>query len=587
MKTATGLLLLIASFPAMSPLAAARQPNVVLVMSDDQGYGDLHCHGNAMIRTPHLDRLHDESVRLTNFHVDPTCSPTRAALMTGRYSTRTGVWHTVMGRSLMYPDEVTLADALSKAGYHTGIFGKWHLGDNYPLRPQDRGFEEVLVHGGGGVGQTPDYWGNDYFDDTYFHNGRAEKFSGYCTDVFFDAAMAFIERHRERPFFVYLPTNVPHGPYHVDQKYSQYYRQQGVASPMAEFYGMIENLDENVGRLKQRLADLDLADNTILIFMTDNGTASGAANRLKANRNAANRATNNSNAWPGFNAGMRGQKGAAYDGGHRVPCFIRYPAGKLTGGRDIPQLAAHIDLLPTLLELCEGKLPADRALDGRSLAPLLKGNSANWPERTLLVHSQRIEYPEKWRQSAVMTERWRLIDGKELYDIKADPGQEQDVAAQNSPVVEQLRKAYEDWWQSLSPAFDRYAYLVVGSEQENPAHLNCMDWHAADIRDIPWNQTVIRQAPWANGYWMIEVAEAGEYEITLRHQPAAAEKPLEADAARVKIGDVDESRPIEAGATAVKLNLKLPAGPQQMQTWLTAADGQSRGAFFVEVRRLP
>jgi arylsulfatase A-like enzyme len=572
--------LLLAAMLLVSPVAAARQPNIVLVMSDDMGYGDLGCHGNTMIRTPHLDRLHDESVRLTNFHVDPTCSPTRAALMTGRYSTRTGVWHTIMGRSLMYADEVTLAEVLSQAGYRTGIFGKWHLGDNYPLRPQDRGFDEVLVHGGGGVGQTPDYWGNDYFDDTYFHNGRAEKQSGYCTNVFFDAAMAFIERHRERPFFVYLPTNVAHSPNNVDDAYSKPYRDRGVAGPMANFYGMIENLDENVGRLRQRLTDLELADNTILIFMTDNGTAGGAANRGAARRGEAK-----NNAWPGFSAGMRGQKGSQYDGGHRVPCFIRYPAGKLTSQRDVPQLTAHIDLFPTLLELCQAKPPADRQLDGRSLVPLLTNNHADWPERTLFVHSQRIEYPEKWRQSAVMTQRWRLIDGKQLFDMASDAGQQRDVAAENSAVVQQLRKAYDTWWQSLTPAFDRYAYLVVGSDRENPAHINCMDWHA-DIRDIPWNQPMIRQAPWANGYWMIEVAQPGDYEITLRQQPAQANKPLEATKARVKIGDVEQTQDVAPNASAATLRLKLPAGPQRMQTWLTAADGQSRGAFFVEVRRL-
>jgi arylsulfatase A-like enzyme len=578
MRSIGGLWLLL-SVALTATTAVARQPNVVLVMSDDQGYGDLGCHGNTMIRTPNLDRLHDESVRLTNFHVDPTCSPTRAALLTGRYSTRTGVWHTVMGRSLLYPDEVTLADVLSKAGYRTGIFGKWHLGDNYPLRPQDRGFEEVLVHGGGGVGQTPDYWGNDYFDDTYFHNGRAEKQSGYCTNVFFDAAMAFVERHRHEPFFVYLPTNVPHGPYNVNEKYSQRYRDEGVVAPMADFYGMIENLDENVGRLRKRLADLGLADNTIFIFMTDNGTAAGAGNRRNSPRQE-------NTTWLGYNAGMRGQKGAAYDGGHRVPCFIHYPAGKLTKGRDVKQLAAHIDLLPTLAQWCKAELPQNRALDGRSLVPLLEGDDRPWPERALFVHSQRIEYPEKWRQSAVMTERWRLIDGQQLYDMAADPAQQRDVADEQSNVVKQLRGAYDQWWRSLEPAFDRYAYLVVGSEHENPSHLNCMDWHA-DIGDIPWNQTMIRQAPWANGYWMIEVATAGDYEITLRQQPGEAAIPIEAATARVKIGEVDQVQQVEPGATDVTLRLQLPAGPNRMQTWLTAGDGKSRGAFFVEVRRLP
>ena len=190
-------------------------PNVVLVVTDDQGYGDLGCHGNPILRTPNLDALYRRSVRLTDFHVGPTCAPTRASLMTGRYCNRTGVWHTIMGRSLLRRDEVTMADVFAAGGYRTGIFGKWHLGDNYPYRPQDRGFHEVLIHGGGGVGQTPDAWGNDYFDDTYLHNGTPEKFSGYCTDVWFDGAMRFIEDNRDRPFFAYLATNAPHSPYRV------------------------------------------------------------------------------------------------------------------------------------------------------------------------------------------------------------------------------------------------------------------------------------------------------------------------------------------------------------------------------------
>ncbi|MFQ6097963.1 MAG: sulfatase-like hydrolase/transferase, partial [Armatimonadota bacterium] len=258
------------SLPARQTLLAAegraKRPNVVLVMTDDQGYGDLACLGNSVIETPNLDRLHGESVRLSNFHVDPTCSPTRASLMTGRYSSRTGVWHTIMGRSLLHKDEVTMADVFAASGYRTGIFGKWHLGDNYPFRPEDRGFQEVLVHGGGGVGQGPDYWGNDYFDDTYRHNGELEAFKGYCTDVFFENAVEFIEANKGRPFFVYLPTNAPHGPYNVAEEYQKPYLAKGVEARQASFYGMITNIDDNMGRLMRRLRDLGLEKDTILIF---------------------------------------------------------------------------------------------------------------------------------------------------------------------------------------------------------------------------------------------------------------------------------------------------------------------------------
>ena len=249
------------------------RPNIVIILTDDQGYGDVACLGNKEIKTPAMDRLYADSVRLTNFHVDPTCSPTRSALMTGRYSSRTGVWHTIMGRSIMHPDEVTIAEIFAQGGYRTGCFGKWHLGDNFPCRPQDQGFHEVLVNGGGGVTQTPDYWGNDYFDDTYWHNGKPTKQTGYCTDVFFNGAMRFIEKNKNRPFFCYIPTNAAHGPFLVAKKYSEPYKKMGIASPRAEFYGMITNIDENLARLRKKLKSLGLEENTILIFMTDNGTA--------------------------------------------------------------------------------------------------------------------------------------------------------------------------------------------------------------------------------------------------------------------------------------------------------------------------
>lgn len=579
------LLALIGGVFAPAAHAAARPPNVILVMTDDQGYGDLHCHGNAMIRTPNLDRLHAQSVRLTNYHVDPTCSPTRSALMTGRYSTRTGVWHTIMGRSLMYREEVTVADVFSANGYRTGMFGKWHLGDNYPMRPHDRGFQEALYLGGGGVMQTPDYWGNSYFDDTYFRNGRPEKFKGYCTDVFFENALKFIEQNKAKPFFVYLPTNVPHGPYNVAEKYSKPYLDQGVPQPMANFYGMIENMDENMGRLQVKLKEWGLEENTILIWTTDNGTAAGV-HRAGPGGKKKGKSQPTGVTWTGFNAGMRGQKGSEYDGGHRVPLFVRWPAGGIGGGKDVPTLTAHLDVLPTLVELCGLKFTPKNPLDGRSLAPLLKGGSGDWPERTLFAHTQREEIPPKWVRSAAMTQRWRFVNGQELYDLPADPGQTRDVSAQHPDVVAKLKADYEKWWASLQPAFTNYGYLVIGSDRENPAVITCMDWHAELLKDIPWNQEQIKSAPWANGYWVIRVERTGRYEFTLRQQPAVAKFPLQAAKARVKVGEAEASALVKSGATEATLTLNLPAGVARMQTWLTdETSGQSRGAFFVNALR--
>ena len=593
-----------------APAEKVEPPNVILVITDDQGYGDLGCHGNPILRTPNIDTLYRQSIRLTDFHVGPTCAPTRASLMTGRYCNRTGVWHTIMGRSLLRRDEMTMADVFAAGGYRTGIFGKWHLGDNYPFRPQDRGFREVLVHGGGGVGQTPDFWGNDYFDDTYWHNGKPEKHSGYCTDVWFDGAMRFIEANRDRPFFAYLATNAPHSPYNVSERYSGLY--EGKDVPNANFYGMVANIDENMGRLLGMLKSLDLEENTMLIFMTDNGTAAGFQ-RGK-----------------GFNAAMRGTKGSEYDGGHRVPCFIRWPAGGLGGGRDVSRLTSHIDLLPTLIELCGLPSPAGVTFDGTSILPLLREAGENtlkaslsvapdrseasqgrvartnsfvrgpsndqspWPDRVLVTDSQRIEHPQKWRQSVVMTDRWRLVNGKELYDIDADPGQKNDLSGRHPEIVQELRDAYEKWWADVSRRFDEYCEIVIGSDRENPSRLTSHDWHEAD--QAPWNQTHVLQGAEGNGFWAVEVDRAGEHEFLLRRWPREVDQPINAaisggkairaTKARLVIGDIDLEKTVPEDAEEIVFRVELRPGKTKLQTWLTAEDGAARGAYFVYVERI-
>jgi arylsulfatase A-like enzyme len=556
--------------------ASARKPSVILVMTDDQGYGDLACHGNKMIKTPHLDKLHAQSIRLADFHVCPTCAPTRAALMTGHYSIRTGIWHTIMGRSIMRRDEVTMGNVFADSGYKTGIFGKWHLGDNYPYRPQDRGFHEVLIHGGGGVGQTPDYWGNDYFDDTYFHNGKPEKFSGYCTDVWFNESMKFIESNKNRPFFCYLPTNAPHGPFNVAKKYSSLYKDNEKVFN-ADFYGMITNIDENMGRLLDKLKELEIDNNTIFIFMTDNGSSAGFGKGK------------------GYNADMRGKKGTVYDGGHRVPCFIRWPAGKLNGPRDINILTAHIDLLPTLIDMCGLEQPDGVSFDGASLVPLLTESSKNWTDRTIVVDQQRIEHPQKWRNSAVMTQRWRLINGQELYDMQADPSQKNNIADRHRDVVEKLRQAYERWWADVSQRFDEYSEIVLGSDKENPARLTCHDWHTGEGYP-PWSQHSVLNAYGDNGFWAVEVSRAGAYEFELRRWPREVDKPItaaipngkaiSATQARLKIGDIDLKQEIPSNARAVTFKTTLPAGKTRLQTWFTDDQGASCGAYFVYVKYL-
>lgn len=578
------LLAILQNESCFAAAAAVRRPNVILIMTDDQGYGDLHCHGNTMIRTPALDQLHQGSVRLTNFHVDPTCSPTRAALLTGRYSTRTGVWHTVMGRSLLHRDETTLAGIFQQQSYRTGIMGKWHLGEAYPLRPQDRGFERVLIHGGGGIGQTPDYWGNDYFDDHYWQPDGWRSFSGYCTDVFFDAAQEFIRDAGDRPFFLYLAPNVPHSPYRVPERYRDEYVREGVSEPMASFYGMITHFDDRLGRLLEALERQQLADDTLVIFLTDNGTAAGAAlpkQRSKGSPTVGG-ATPSAN-WSGFNAGMRGTKGSEYDGGHRVPCFWRWPNGGLSHGRDVTQLTAHLDILPTLVELCGFQHAPQLPLDGQSLAAVLRDPEVEIPDRILFVHTQREELPPKGKHTAVMRGNWRLVNQRELYQLDQDPGQQHEVAGQHPEQVAHLQSAYEAWWGSLQPAIERFTLLSLGEEAQNPTSLNCMDWHAS-LPQIPWDQPQAKELPAANGWWMVDVARAGTYAFTLRHLPEPAAVPLQATSAKVMVGEHQAEVAVPAGATTVTVTLSLPQGPARLQTeLLDAQSGQSRGAFFVDI----
>jgi hypothetical protein len=343
---------------------------------------------------------------------------------------------------------------------------------------------------------------------------------------------------------------------------------------MAHFYGMIENIDDNMGRLEAKLSELGLRDDTLLIFMTDNGSAAGVDADGSPYPDAA---------WGGFNAGMRGKKGSEYEGGHRVPFFVRWPGGDLGQPRDIPNLAAHIDVLPTLAEFAAAPVPANLDIDGKSLVPLLRGQG-DWPERTLTVHSQRIEWPEKWRKSSVMTTQWRLVNGEELYDVESDPSQQRDVAGDYPDVTQQLRGAYEQWWKHISTRFEDYVLIPIGLAGENPVRITAHDWHPEpEELGVPWNQGLVkRDRPW-NGYWMIDVAETGPYELTLYKYDRDAREPLGVSTARIKIGEVEASAEVTSAATSVTIPVELPAGPARMQTWL---GDSGLGAMFIYANKL-
>jgi arylsulfatase A-like enzyme len=431
-----------------SPAAQSQssRPNIIFLLTDDQGYGDLSCNGNPILKTPNLDRFHAEAVRFADFHVSPTCAPTRSALNTGRHEFRNGVTHTIAERERLTLKATTLAQVLQGAGYATGIFGKWHLGDEAAYQPNRRGFEQVFIHGGGGIGQTfpgscGDAPGNTYFSPAILHNGKFEKTQGYCTDVFFGQALKWIGSVKgKRPFYAYIALNAPHSPLQVPKEYEQLYAGK-VGTNVAKFFGMIANIDDNVGRLLTKLKEWGIERDTLVVFMNDNGGTAGT---------------------PVFNAGMRGAKNTPWLGGTRATSFWRW-AGTFKPG-DVSALTAHIDFFPTIAELAGAKLngSVQAQVEGRSLVPLLQNPAAPWPDRVLFTHIGRWERGQaaqsKYRNCSVRNSRWHLVcvsksgDKQwQLFDVKADPGEKNDVAAVHPDVVKELDTAYDTWWDSVQP----------------------------------------------------------------------------------------------------------------------------------------
>ena len=423
--------------------APAKKPNIILVMPDDLGYGDYSCLGAPVMKTPAVDSFWKQSVRFTDFHVSPTCSPTRSALMSGRHEFKNGVTHTIFERERMSLKTITLAQMLKSAGYTTGIFGKWHLGDEKPYQPDQRGFDEVYIHGGGGIGQTypgscGDAPGNMYENPTLLHNGVFEKTQGYCTDLFFSQAIKWMDAKRKTgvPFFAYIPLNVAHEPLQCPEADYQHYVGK-VPEKVARFYGMIETADRNFGRLLDQLKEWGIEDNTLVIFIgTDNGGYAPACQI--------------------FNAGMRGSKATPYQGGTRAPCFWRWPA-QFQGGRDVPALTAHIDIFPTLADIVGVPIKEELAkqVEGRSLLPLLTNTNADWLDRTLVTHVGRWSRGQvaaaKFVNCSIRDRRFTLVNNQELYDLQNDYGETNNIITNHTGEVAKLRAAYDQWWQKMQP----------------------------------------------------------------------------------------------------------------------------------------
>jgi len=606
MKIGKRLIALLLALP-VAAFSAAPRPNVIVLLTDDQGYGELSCHGNPILKTPHLDKLHDESIRLTDFHVAPMCTPTRGQLMTGLDAFRNGAMNVSSGRTLLRRDLPTMPQIFAEAGYHTGLFGKWHLGDAYPYRPEDRGFHETLWFPSSHIGSVPDMWNNDYFDDTYIHNGQRRAYNGYTTDVFFREAVRWMRTQAKtgKPFFCYLATAAPHAPHFVPAQYREEIEalmaqaalpklSKGLREQLTRYLAMIANIDENFGRLEAFLRETGLRDNTILVFLTDNGSTFGPRY---------------------FNAGMKGGKATLWEGGHRVPCFVRWPAGALRPPSDVDGLTCVQDLLPTLLDLCGVAAPREARFDGISLAPVLRGQATVPEDRMLVINYSRLpgsltqpttNSPSIPRRegAAVLWKRWRLLEDRELYNLASDPMQERNVIALHRDVAAAMRAHLDRWWESVKDACRQFQPCVIGSDAQNPVMLTACEW--ADV--FLDQQAQVRRGDRKNSYWHLEVKRAGRYTFELSRFPAEAGLRLCDSVPATKVTDgllvagpewtVTKARlwigtniwetAVSPTDETARFAVTLPAGRTTMQTTFFGPDGKEiAGAYYVYARWLP
>jgi len=575
--------------------APARKPNIVFIVTDDQGMGDIGVYGNPKVKTPAIDQLYNESLRFSDFHVDPTCSPTRAALMTGKYSLRAGVWHTVMGRHMLESSHITLAEVLRDNGYATGHFGKWHLGDSFPFRPQDQGFEHVVMHGGGGVGNSSDFWGNTQFGDYYYVNGKPTPFAGFTTQVWFSEAKKYIQSHlgsddSDRPFFAYIATPTPHSPWRAPAEDLEPYLDSGLSSDGAKFYAVISNLDNEISEFREFLSDNNIERNTLLVFMTDNGTAMPVdkfiAGTGKKSFTEFKLQYPDDQGWQ-FNAGMRGIKAEVYDGGHRVPFLLHWPNAGFDTGRTIRELTAHIDVLPTLVDLLQLNDPSSQIRDGVSWRPILEGQVV--APRKLVVTHQRVIEPSKDRPAAVLSTKWRYLPhSQELYDIETDPGQSKNVFTLNSDVVQELQSHYDNWWESVSKDIRPLPRPIIGSLNAPLVRLTSHDFaHGAhkighgDTKDAvaffpgfgrkahgPSEPEFIdREHMFKPLPFELRAAESGEYIVELYYHDKPAGKVVPSNLAFLKVNDQVYSQELSLTAIRARFSVILDKGPVTLTGW--------------------
>lgn len=567
-----------------------RKPNVIMVLTDDQGYGDLSCHGHPYLKTPHMDALRQESVRLTDFHVMPSCAPTRSSLLTGVNAMHNGS-HDPTGQNVLLDRKYTLmSDVFQQNGYKTALYGKWHLGANfYRYRPHERGFDDAVCFCRGGHGSHPNYWNSDSQDDFYYHNGKLKQYQGNATDLWFQLGREFVQkcRKQDQPFFLYLPLNAPHIPWLAPAKYRLPYLNQRITKQQINFYAMISHVDEQLGQFVRFLKRKRLWDNTIFIFFTDNGSA------LRQD----------------FNAGLRGRKGSPYEGGHRVPCFISYPQGKLAVGRDQDELTHCLDLLPTLMDLCELKAKGMQELQGVSLKRLLKGKKQKNLDR-ILVSQSTFTLPKKY-QAAVMWKKWRLVHGKQLYNLKTDLGQQRDVSKQYPELAAKLKNHYDKFWEKVKVGGDPFPYYI-GEEE---VMLTAYDWMEEGQGQV-YNWPHLRKGEKKNGKYQLQFEQGGRYRICLRRWPKEANvairegvpeyptfdpfgtpeddrmapyvegKALDIRQARIKLNGIDLQLDVSDKDKEVVFETNVPAGKTYFQSWFIDGEGREFGAYYIYIRCL-
>lgn len=580
-------LLLLALLPCVQVVFAQKmqQPNVIVILTDDQGYGDFSSNGNPVLETPELDKFSSASIRFSDFHVAPLCTPSRGQLMSGLDALHNKAATVGTGRDMMRRDIITMPEVFKENGYRTGIFGKWHLGDNYPDRPMDRGFEKCIWFKGWGLLSEAEY-DNDYYQTRYLDSLKTVQSKKYCTDLWFDEAMKWMGQMKDekQPFFVYLPTNSPHGPFYALKKDYEYYKDKVKDSSAAAFFGMIKNIDKNIGRLEKWLTENNLKQNTLIIVMNDNGGTGG----VKV-----------------YNAGMRGKKGDNYEGGHRAACFIQWPNGNLGAPRTITYTSEIQDLLPTFIDLLNLKVAPEHQFDGKSLKKLLLNPSVkSESDRMFVVQYGGAVKPTKY-YSCVVWNSWRLVGNDELYDISKDPGQEENVAAQFPDVLRKMLTFYNNWWKKVEPGINDFVPLVVGSEKENPVILTSDFWADSAYVNTQWK---VAQAAGEKegGVWNLDVQKSGTYEISLSRWPFHLERKMTLRGPEYAVGGTKlregKALPVASGSLSIndsepvvhhsapdgnridyKMNLKK--GHAKLQAWLNDPEGKPlTGAYYVRVK---